>query len=95
MNVDAPGTRPPATSRSPAGGRPSSPRCRRSAPSRSSLPSRPSPRPCRADRAYEKVSPADKNGNDIQNGFDKAAADGNAATYTSFAAFGESPGRPA
>ena len=31
-------------------------------------------------RGYEKVSPADKDGEDISNGLDKAAADGDAAT---------------
>ena len=43
-------------------------------------------------RGYEKVSPADKDGEDISNGLDKAAADGDAATYISFGAFADSEG---
>jgi hypothetical protein len=46
------------------------------------------------DRAYEKVSPNDKNGNDVQNGFDFAAPDGNAATFPIFAAFDPTEGGP-
>ena len=45
-----------------------------------------------ADRAYEKVSPEDKDGNDIISGISKVAIDGDAANYSSFAAFSESPG---
>ena len=45
-----------------------------------------------AGRGYEKVSPNDKDGQDILNGLDKAAADGNAATYISFGAFADSEG---
>ena len=45
-----------------------------------------------ADRAYEKVSPEDKGGNDIISGISKIAIDGDAANYSSFAAFSESPG---
>ena len=43
-------------------------------------------------RGYEKVSPADKDGQDILNGNGRAAADGNAATYVSFGAFADSEG---
>ena len=43
-------------------------------------------------RGYEKVSPADKDGQDILQGFDKAAVSGNAAAYASFGAFGDSEG---
>ena len=45
------------------------------------------------DRAYEKVSPDDKNGNDIQNGFDKAAADGDTATLPHLRRLRSDPGR--
>ncbi len=43
-------------------------------------------------RAYEKVSPNDKDGSDILNGLNLASRDGNAATYVSFGAFGGSQG---
>ena len=43
-------------------------------------------------RGYEKLSPADKDGQDILQGFDKAAVSGNAASYVSFGAFGDSEG---
>ena len=43
-------------------------------------------------RAYEKVSPADKDGQDILNGLDKASITGNAVTYISFGAFADSEG---
>ena len=45
-----------------------------------------------AGRGYEKVSPNDKDGQDILNGLDKAALDGNAAAYISFGAFAGSEG---
>jgi hypothetical protein len=43
-------------------------------------------------RAYEKVSPNDKDGSDILNGLDLSSRDGDAATYISFGAFGGSAG---
>jgi hypothetical protein len=43
-------------------------------------------------RAYEKVSPADKNGSDILNAGTIAADDGNRVSYMSFAAFADVPG---
>jgi hypothetical protein len=43
-------------------------------------------------RAYEKVSPNDKDSSDILNGLNLASRDGNAATYISFGAFGGSQG---
>src|SRR4051812_38586783 len=43
-------------------------------------------------RGYEKVTPADKDDQDIIGGADKAAADGNAAASLSFGAFGDSQG---
>jgi hypothetical protein len=43
-------------------------------------------------RVYEKVSPEDKDGNDIGNGLDVASLDGDAVAFTSFAAFGGSQG---
>ena len=45
-----------------------------------------------AGRGYEKVSPADKDGQDILNGLDMAGIDGNSAAYISFGAFGDSEG---
>jgi len=45
-----------------------------------------------ADRAYEKVSPNDKDGQDILNGNGRAAANGDVATYVSFGAFANSEG---
>ena len=45
-----------------------------------------------AGRGYEKVSPADKDGQDILNGLDMAGVDGNSAAYISFGAFGDSEG---
>ena len=54
--------------------------------------SRPRRRRAPAGRGYEKVSPADKDGQDILNGLDKVAVDGDAATYISFGAFGDSEG---
>ena len=45
-----------------------------------------------AGRAFEKVSPDDKDGQDILNGLDKAALDGNGAAYISFGAFAGSEG---
>jgi hypothetical protein len=43
-------------------------------------------------RAYEKVSPNDKDGSDILNGLDISSPDGSKVTYISFGAFGGSPG---
>jgi hypothetical protein len=43
-------------------------------------------------RAYEKVSPNDKDGSDILNGLDISTPDGNKVTYISFGAFGNPPG---
>ena len=43
-------------------------------------------------RAYEKVSPADKNGSDILNAGTLVAANGNRVSYMSFAAFANVPG---
>ena len=45
-----------------------------------------------AGRGYEKVSPENKDGQDILNGLDVAGIDGNSATYISFGAFGDSEG---
>ena len=45
-----------------------------------------------AGRGYEKVSPGPKDGQDILNGLDKAAANGDAASYISFGAFADSEG---